>query len=455
MATPGDLRGVTLPPVATSDDAYIMFTSGSTGEPKGVVVSHGTLTNFIYAMQSHLRISPEDRVIASTSFSFDPSLFEVMLPLLVGATVDVLPTREVQNPVDFLRRVRETPTALIHASPPLWRLLVDAGLRRGDVRIAVSASEALPPDLAERLCDAVPEVWNLYGPTETCVWATAERVRKSARITLGKPLANYAAYVLDNALRPCPIGVVGEIYIGGAGVGKGYLDRPDLTAERFIPNPFCDQGTLYRTGDRGAWTDDGRLVFYGRQDHQVKIRGNRIELGEIEVALRAHPGVRDACVLASAVKTSELDLVAYIVPSKSSPQERKTIRQHLADKLPRYMVPTWIVFVDALPRTNHGKIKRDALPSPLETFTAEPMRPQTQMEAVVKQAWREVLDLPEVGIEEEFFSIGGHSLLAIRLQARLAALTGRNLPLATIFAAPTVRGMADALDAVEPSEVTL
>jgi amino acid adenylation domain-containing protein len=440
-----------------ADCAYVIFTSGSTGKPKGVEVPHRGLVNFCHAMRELLPLTADDRVLAITTISFDIAVLELLFPLTIGARVDVA-SRDVA--VDGVRLASELTTRRItalQATPASWRLLLDSGWSGKRDLHMLCGGEALSVDLARRLVPLGASLWNLYGPTETTVWSTAHRVAPtdadadapSEYVALGRPIANTRLYVLGRDGDPVPVRVPGELHIGGAGVALGYLDDPDRTAERFVPDPYAaDPGSrLYRTGDRVRYRDDGVLEFLGRFDHQVKIRGFRVEPGEVEAIVARHEHVRECAVIASGRDLLERRLVAYVVPEgeSASPAE---LRRFVEDVLPPYMVPSTFVMLPRLPRTASGKIDRKGLPAPDHDSAARRfVAPRTDTERQLAAIVGEVLSVPRVGAEDDFFAdLGGHSLLATQLVSRIAAAFGVDLPIRRLFDAPTIAGLAAAVD---------
>ncbi|MFC9297294.1 amino acid adenylation domain-containing protein [Streptomyces sp. NPDC057011] len=426
--------------------AYVIYTSGSTGRPKGVVVPRGALLNFLTAMQDRFALTSEDRLLAVTTVAFDIAGLELYLPLLNGASV-VLADREQARDPEALRSLIETRSVTVmQATPSLWRF-VDPQALTG-VRVLVGG-EALPSDLAGTLADHAASVTNLYGPTETTIWSTAEQVLGGQAVSIGGPIANTQVYVLDAALQPVPAGVPGELYIAGTGLARGYLNRPGLSAERFVANPYGPAGSrMYRTGDLVRWTADGRLDYLSRVDQQVKLRGYRIELGEIEAALTAHEAIARAAVLVREDTPGDKRLVAYLVVpgGKATPERTAALRARLAEVLPEYMVPSAFVTLDALPLTPNGKLDRRALPAPDYEPDAPGRAPRTPQEEILCGIFAEVLGAPApLSIDDDFFENGGHSLLAIRLMSRIRAALDVDLPMSALFDAPTVAGLTAAL----------
>ena len=413
---------------APDDLMYVIFTSGSTGRPKGVAVPQRCVVNFLRSMAVSPGFSSGDRLLAVTTLSFDIAVLELFLPLTRGGTVVIADADQAHDGDDLRALIAEHGVTVMQATPGTWRLLMEAGWQHdGDGRfVALCGGEPLPASLAQMLVPRVGELWNMYGPTETTVWSTCERVRANERqpITIGRPIANTTCHVLSPALQQLPSGIAGELFIGGAGVTDGYLRRPELTAERFIDDPF-GPGRLYRTGDLSTRLADGRLACLGRLDDQVKVNGHRVELGEVESVLEEHPHVSQAAVRVSAGDDGDARLVAYVVAEPGVTIHGSDVRRTLRDRLPDYMVPSIVLPIDALPRTPNGKIDRKALPDPLAGRSdAEFVEPRTEHERAVAGVWRELLGVERVGVLDNFFEIGGHSLLAIRATARLGDRVG-------------------------------
>ncbi|MFO0583497.1 MAG: amino acid adenylation domain-containing protein [Anaeromyxobacter sp.] len=433
---------------APGDVAYVIYTSGSTGRPKGVEVTDRGLSNFLTAMQHEPGLSEADRLLSVTTISFDIAGLELFLPLVTGASVHLVSSDAAADPARLARALRETGATVMQATPATWRMLVQSGWA-GDPRLTVlSGGEALSRELATALLARSAAVWNLYGPTETTIWSTLERVRPgSGPVPVGHPVLHNRIYVLDRHLEPVPFGAPGEICIGGAGVALGYLGRPELTAERFPQDPFAGPGArMYRTGDLGALRSDGTLEYLGRLDQQVKIRGHRVEPGEIEAVLRRHPGVGQVAVSPRPGPDGELRLVAYVVPEPgAAAPERGALRELCRRELPEHMVPSFFVALEALPLTPNGKLDRRALPAPLEAHAGGSVTrvpPRDELEARLARAWSEVLGVPVEDVTDDFFDLGGHSLLAARLFARVEAETGVALPISALLEAPTVERLA-------------
>ncbi|WP_158841261.1 non-ribosomal peptide synthetase [Saccharothrix deserti] len=438
-------------PASGEDLAYVIYTSGSTGTPKGVEVPHRAVVNLLVSFQRLFDLTAEDRLAAVTTLSFDISVLELLLPLVVGAEVLVVPADIAADGAALRRLLVEREVTALQATPATWRLLHAAGGVPAGVVTRICGGEALPRDLADDLLTDNALLWNAYGPTETTVWSSAGLVEPSpAPVVLGPPIGNTRLYVLGPGLEPVPPGVVGELHIGGAGVARGYHGQPALTASRFVPDPFSrEPGRLYATGDLVRHRSDGTLEFLGRADHQVKVRGFRIELGEIEAALLASGEVREAVVLASDER-----LVAYLVPGPEVVRDGlwARLRAGLAERLPDYMLPAAAVVLDAFPLTPNGKTDRKALPAPVWAVEGERVPPRDAVEEVLAGIWGEVLGVPEVGVRDDFFALGGHSLLAAKVLARVQAAFSVTVPIGRMFAAPTVAGIAAALVSLDDPE---
>ncbi|SEA99110.1 non-ribosomal peptide synthetase [Variovorax sp. YR216] len=445
-----------LPPSAqdaqAGDAAYVIYTSGSTGKPKGVCVPHGAVANFLQSMREAPGITADDRLAAVTTLSFDIAVLELMLPLTVGAEV-ILVSRDTTMDGNALRAlIEQSGATMMQATPGGWRLLLDAQWPGSPTFKALVGGEGLPSDLAQSLLQRCGELWNMYGPTETTIWSTLWRVepaRVAQRgVSIGKPIANTTVWVLDALGQRCPVGVPGEIVIGGDGVTLGYLDRPELTAERFVPDPWSAPGArLYRTGDRGRWGNDGLLEHMGRFDFQVKVRGYRIELGEIEAACNEAPGVGNSVVITREDQPGDVRLVAYVSPSAGASIDPHELDRRLRERLPQYMLPQHVVTLDAIPFLPNGKVDRKALPKPtaVREKAVERVAPRNEHEKAVLGHMEHVLNLPGLGIHDDFFSLGGHSLLAARLATLLSREFDVTVPLRVLFEAPTAERLACAV----------
>ncbi|WP_371524661.1 amino acid adenylation domain-containing protein [Streptomyces sp. NBC_01283] len=437
-------------PVDGADLAYVIYTSGSTGRPKGVQLPHRALRNLFWAMKQWPGIDAGDSLIAVTTLSFDIATLELLLPLVEGARV-VLATREVATDGKLLAaEMAATGATMMQATPSTWRMLLDAGWQGRPGLRGLICGEALPPDVARRLLDSGVELWNMYGPSETTIYSLGTRIVDET-ITIGGPIANTEVHILDPEGRPVPSGVPGELCIGGSGLARGYINRPELTAQQFVRNPFPSDlaDRLYRTGDLVRRRVDGTIDYLGRLDHQVKLRGYRIELGEIESVLMRQDQVKDSVVVVREDQPGNQRLVAYAVPAASAGADdelRRRLRSALAGKLPDYMVPSAFVFLDALPLTPSGKTDRGALPAPdgQETRTAAAyIAPRNAEEEALCDLFAEVLAVPAVGIDDGFFALGGHSLLATRLVARIRSTLGVELPVRALFEKQSVAELAE------------
>jgi amino acid adenylation domain-containing protein len=437
------------PAVAVCDQhaAYMIYTSGSTGNPKGTQIPHGALVNFLHSMRRAPGLTQDDVLLAVTTLSFDIAALELYLPLTTGARL-VLTSRDVAADGRRLLERLENVTAM-QATPATWRMMLEAGWQKPLPLKVLCGGEALPRDLAVQLLDRSASLWNMYGPTETTIWSAVHHVEhRDGPIPIGRPIANTEMYVLDRAMRPVPVGVAGELYIGGDGLARGYFGRPELTAEKFVPHPSSlkSGARLYKTGDLARYLPNGEIEFLGRIDHQVKIRGFRIELGEIEAVLRQVGGVQDVVVAAREDHAGENSLVAYLVKEPAASLEIDGLRSRIKEKLPVYMTPAHFVFLNELPLTSNGKVDRRALPAPMITATESSSVALNQMEEILAQIWADVLGLERIGRDDNFFDLGGHSLLATKLIHRIQETLGVTLPLRTVFEEPTVAAAARTIE---------
>jgi amino acid adenylation domain-containing protein len=427
--------------------AYALYTSGSTGKPKGVQVTHANLVNFLASMQREPGLGRGDTLLAVTTLSFDIAGLEVYLPLISGATVILASRAEASDGRKLLQMMQRLHPTVMQATPASWRMLIDSGWAASPELRVLCGGEALPGDLAAQLLPRCAQLWNMYGPTETTIWSSVYRVQSAnATASIGKPIANTTFYVLDAGMKPVPVGVGGELYIGGDGVAKGYLGRPELTAEKFVTDPFSKtSGTrLYRTGDLVRYLPDGNVHYLGRTDFQVKIRGFRIELGEIETVLAQHPKVQQTVVATSEDAPGDKRLVAYIVAKPESHLSLTEARAHLKQRLPDYMLPTAIVELEALPLTPNGKVDRKALPKP-DFQSASPaavVPPRDELEGKLVKIWRDILKLETIGVTDDFFDLGGHSLMAVRLMDEIQKATEVEIPLTALFQGATIEHLA-------------
>nr|WP_255595530.1 amino acid adenylation domain-containing protein [Lysobacter sp. BMK333-48F3] len=446
LAEPGQGRVAATP--QADDLAYVIFTSGSTGRPKGVQIAHRAALNFLASVAREPGLGRDDALCAVTTLSFDIAVLELLLPLSVGARVVLADRDTAADGAALSRLLQSSRSTLMQATPATWRMLLDAGWRAPPGLRLLCGGEALPRELADRLLADGAQLWNLYGPTETTVWSALERVRADGAICIGRPMANTQIYVVDRALRPVPAGVPGELLIGGLGVARGYLGRPQLTAEKFVPDPFgkAPGARLYRTGDLARWRRDGRLEVLGRIDHQIKLRGFRIELGEIESVLAEHPSVHQAVAVCREDRPGDQRLVAYAVARAGHSIDVEQLRALAKRRLPDYMLPSAWVALQAMPLTPNGKVDRRALPAPdaqAEAAGGERYAaPRNAEEEKLAALWAETLGRERVGIDDDFFALGGHSLLATRLLSRINQSFAVQATLRALFEAPTVAGFA-------------
>ena len=436
-----------------ADLAYVIYTSGSTGKPKGVEIRHQSLVNLLWSMRMVPGCTQGDVLLSVTTLSFDIAGLELYLPLIVGGRVELVSRQVASDGRLLLKRMEECRPGLMQATPATWRMLIESGWESASHLTVLCGGEALPKDLADQILDRAGALWNMYGPTETTIWSTVSKIeRGDSEITIGRPIANTQLYILDTLCRPVPVGVPGELYIGGDGLAAGYRDRSRLTAERFIPHPFSDRpdARLYKTGDLVRYRTDGRLVHLGRLDHQVKIRGFRIELGEIEAVLGAHTSVRQSVVVARPDHSGIQQLIAYVVPADACCPSGRELRTFLQNSLPDYMIPAQFTTMESFPLTANGKVDVLALPDPVWASPKGQERstePRTLIQIQLAALWQQVLGVSDIGLQDNFFELGGHSLMAVQLFAQIEQVFGKQLPLATLFEAPTIAQLADVLAA--------
>jgi amino acid adenylation domain-containing protein len=439
--------------------AYVIYTSGSTGRPKGVMNRHQGLVNRLVWMQSEYELNVDDAVLQKTPFSFDVSVWEFFWPLLVGARLVMARPEGHKDPAYLVRAIQRNNITTMHFVPSMLEAFLEHanGAECASVLRVMCSGEALSSATVRRFQERLSNcaLHNLYGPTEAAIdvtsWTCARDIQEE-RIAIGRPIGNTRIYILDEEGEPVPVGVGGEIHIGGDGVGRGYLRRPELTAERFVADPFSGEegARMYRTGDVGRWRGDGNIEFLGRNDEQVKIRGFRIELGEIEARLSEHEGVQEAVVLAREDMPGDKRLVAYYTSSPAADTEQEGVgaeqlRAHLAAKLPEYMVPAAYVRMERMPLTANGKLDRKSLPAPgVEAYGMKGYEePQGETERVLAAIWSELLKVERVGREDNFFELGGHSLLAVKLMQQIQTRLGVKISLLEVFTSPRLCLLAE------------
>lgn len=431
--------------------AYLIYTSGSTGKPKGVKVSHLNLVNFLNSMARAPGIQGHDVLLSVTTPAFDIFGLELYLPLLHGACCVLAGTDTTSEASRLMTLMeREHPT-MMQATPATWKMLIDGGWKGRTEMVALCGGEAFSSEMAEGLLERCRSVWNMYGPTETTIWSAVGPLAKGRKPALGPPLDNTQLVVLDAEGQPVPVGVEGELYIGGDGVALGYWEREELTAEKFVANPFPELATdrLYRTGDRVRRLPGGEIVFLGRYDHQLKIRGFRVEGGEVESCLRSHRGVRDCAVSVREFGPDDRRLVAHVVPAEGPVPTHQELGEHLRALLPHYMVPSAFEVLEQLPRTHSGKLNRGALaeaPAARLPSSTPFEAAQTETERIIASIWREVLQVNRVGLHDNFFDLGGQSLLLVRVHSRLQEAFERRIPVVQLFEHPTVARLATFLE---------
>ena len=418
--------------------AYVIYTSGSTGKPKGVEISHSAACNFLTSMSHEPGMSDEDTILAVTTLSFDIAVLELLLPLTVGARIELADRNAAADGNLLLRRIENNHVTIMQATPTTWRLLIAAGWEGSSDFKVLCGGETMPRDLAPELVKRAHSVWNMYGPTETTVWSTLFQVTDPSKpLLIGKPIENTQVYILDACLNQQPVGVAGELHIGGAGLARGYLQREELTQSTFVNNPFFWEGQpsrrLYKTGDLARYLPDGNIEYLGRADSQVKVRGYRVELGEIEAWLIAFPDVGQTTAVVREDRPGDQRLVAYYVAEAGKVVKATTseLRDHLRKYLPNYMIPQYIVALESMPLTPNGKIDKKALPVPYKV-TSQVKRRASQLatphEKLLAHIWQELLGVERVTGEDNFFELGGHSLLSLQFVMRVKEETGVDIP---------------------------
>lgn len=455
-----------------SDDlAYVIYTSGSSGRPKGVTLPHRSVVNFLCAMRRAPGLTEDDRLLAVTTISFDIAVLELYLPLTTGATTVIASRDAASDGASLLALIASENITVIQATPITWRLLLESDWQGTPGLKVLCGGEAMPRELASQLVEKCDELWNLYGPTETTVWSMRYQVKRDAdeaTVLIGRPIENTQIYLLDEHLLPVPVGVPGEIYIGGTGLARDYLNRPELTAERFVTNPFDENSRLYRTGDLAFYHDDGNVEYMRRIDNQVKVRGFRIELGEIETALSEHDAIEHAVVNVWEHRPGDNRLVAYLIYKRGEGATVTEIRTHLRALLPEYMVPQHVVEIDDFPVTPNGKLDRKRLPVPFgDSYeNDEYVSPETETEKYLATVWCEALGIERVSVHDNFFDMGGHSLLSMKVIERIRKETAVVISprvllmeslgaIAATHSFPDVGGNSDLQDTVDHQQPSL
>ena len=461
-AASGDGQDARLEAVPAEEPAYVLYTSGSTGVPKAVEVSHRSVVNLLTSMRSRPGFSDTDVLVAVTNISFDIAALELFLPLVSGGLLVLANARTALDGVALSRLIEENHATVLQGTPATWQMLLASGWTGSRGLKALCGGETLPAELAARIRACTGSLWNMYGPTETTIWSCVEEVTGDGPISIGRPIANTRVYILDDAFHPVPPGVPGEIFIAGDGVARGYWNRDGLTSERFLADPFGGPvgGRMYRTGDVGRFDPEGRIMHLGRRDRQVKVRGHRVELGEIETAIERHPAVRDAVVESLDYGPGDTRLIAAVLlqPGASEAGLPLRLRAHTQGRVPAYMVPASFVVLEKFPMTPNGKLDRAALRVAAEERLAEASRSValvrdeafpgkgTTLERAIAEIWSALLKVTHVGADDDFFALGGHSLLATQVVSRIRASFGVEIPVEAIFERPTLAALVSAVE---------
>jgi amino acid adenylation domain-containing protein len=428
--------------------AYLIYTSGSTGQPKGVKINHRSLTNFLWSMKTNPGIVQDDILMAVTSISFDIAGLELFLPLLVGATLIIADEEMIKDPVLLGKSINELPISIMQATPAVWQLLIQSGWEGKKNLKVLCGGDVLSRKLADQLLDRVGILWNMYGPTETTIWSAVQLIQKgNSTITIGQPIGNTQLYILDKYEHRVPQNVEGELYIGGEGLARGYVELPELDSSKFIPNPFgsVSGSRLYKTGDLARFLSDGTIEILGRLDDQVKVNGNRMELGEIQSVLLENPLLSEALVTVWTKGNGDKNLTAYFVPKSEIIPSASELRQFLGKKLPSFMIPSFFIPLPSFPLTPNGKINRKALPIP-ENIRKNSgyVAPQSPLEQLLVEIWEHVIQLDQIGIEDNFFDLGGASMQSLQIVAK-ANMYGLRMNVEHLFEYQTIRELASFL----------
>jgi amino acid adenylation domain-containing protein len=440
--------------IKADDLAYVIYTSGTTGNPKGVMIQHAALHNFICSMADDLSATPNLSMLSVTTFMFDMSILEFFLPISCGGSLILANQEQTMNPEKLTQLISETAPSHMQTTPSRWQMLLDIDWNNSDDIMIISGGEAISDALKNNLARISKDgyLWNFYGPTETTIWSVITKISAETPNTIGKPIANTQIYILSKELALNPVGVAGELYIGGSGLSKGYLHRQELTNERFISSPFNSEEKIYKTGDLACWMSNGTLQYLGRNDDQVKLRGYRIELGEIETNLEQFPEIRNAVVLAKTDTNNYQRLVAYIIPETEI--IKADLQSKLKTKLPDYMIPSVFIELKDFPLTNNGKINRRGFPEPSTSDFEfnQYVAPTTELEIFLVNTLEKLLDVKPIGVKDDFFALGGHSLLAIRLVSAIRREFHINITVRSVFDYPTVETLAEFIHVVRGME---
>lgn len=434
------------------DLAYLIYTSGTTGNPKGVMIPHRAVVNFLHSMSKQPRLIESDIMLSVTTISFDIAALEIFLPLITGAKTVLVSFEKTISGNLLAEEIEKSQATVMQATPSVYRLLLDAGWQGNKNLKILCGGEAFPPDLASQLLPMVKEIWNMYGPTETTIWSTIYQVENEANnISIGRPIDNTQIYILDKYLKPVPVGVNGELYIGGDGVAHGYFHNSTLTQEKFLPNPFkpeVEGARIYKTGDLACFLPDGQIKIQGRTDFQIKLHGHRIEIGEIEALLSKHPAIRETVIVLREDKPRDKRLVAYSVTEKEAPNVTE-LRDFLKEKLPEYMIPSIFMSLAALPKTPNGKINRQALPVPENIrpeLSIEYISPKGELEQKIANIWNANLSVDKIGIHDNFFDLGGNSILMAQIYQQLSkSLPNKEFSIVELFQYPTIHSLSQYL----------